>query len=58
MMLIVRRSFFITALQFVVITRYYVSCALPKETSTHAKHRPIEDFRYNLLPQSSARFSV
>jgi hypothetical protein len=48
MMPITRRSFFFAALQFVVITRYYVSLRLAnKETTTHAKHHPAEDFWLN-----------
>jgi len=51
MMLIARRCFFFTALQFVAITRYYVSLRLAKKKQqrTHAKHHPPEGFRMNCL---------
>jgi hypothetical protein len=35
MMLIARRSFFFTALQFVVITRFYASLRLAKKKQQH-----------------------
>jgi len=51
MMHIARRSFFFTALQFVVITNYYVSLRLAKKTAMHSKHLPAEDLRLNQTRQ-------
>jgi hypothetical protein len=46
MMLIARRSFFFTALQFVVITSFTLC---QKETTTLSKHHSTEDFRLNAI---------